>query len=172
MLHGVVEQVYSFGKLWADFLVGDGTESDPGCLYALAVGRGEGAGGGLTDVTCPSPAGLVWARGGADRARAQLVESVAAGLDSSVMPALEEVLFDQICRRNGIVHRLTAPRSPTTTGKVERFQLLGPLLLHLLSGPLMSHAGGPEQPDLDQVCAGLAEMFLSAVSPLDSTQRT
>lgn len=32
-----------------------------------------------------------------------------------------EVLFDKICRENGIVHRLTAPASPTTTGKVERF---------------------------------------------------
>ncbi len=32
-----------------------------------------------------------------------------------------EVLFDKICRENGITHRLTAPRSPTTTGKIERF---------------------------------------------------
>jgi transposase InsO family protein len=32
-----------------------------------------------------------------------------------------EVLFDKICRKNGITHRLTAPASPTTTGKVERF---------------------------------------------------
>ncbi len=32
-----------------------------------------------------------------------------------------EVLFDRICRTNGIVHRLTQPASPTTTGKVERF---------------------------------------------------
>jgi transposase InsO family protein len=32
-----------------------------------------------------------------------------------------EVLFDRICRENGIVHRLTKPASPTTTGKVERF---------------------------------------------------
>jgi transposase InsO family protein len=32
-----------------------------------------------------------------------------------------EVLFDKICRDNGIAHRLTAPRSPTTTGKIERF---------------------------------------------------
>jgi transposase InsO family protein len=32
-----------------------------------------------------------------------------------------EVLFDKICRRNAITHRLTAPRSPTTTGKIERF---------------------------------------------------
>src|SRR3954470_16650252 len=34
-----------------------------------------------------------------------------------------EVLFDRICRRNAITHRLTAPRSPTTTGKIERFHL-------------------------------------------------
>jgi len=32
-----------------------------------------------------------------------------------------EVLFDRICRDNGIVHRLTQPATPTTTGKVERF---------------------------------------------------
>ena len=31
-----------------------------------------------------------------------------------------EVLFDRICRENGIDHLLTAPRSPTTTGKIER----------------------------------------------------
>jgi transposase InsO family protein len=31
------------------------------------------------------------------------------------------VLFDRLCRENGIRHLLTAPRSPTTTGKVERF---------------------------------------------------
>src|SRR3989475_10600079 len=32
-----------------------------------------------------------------------------------------EVLFDRICRENGIDHILTQPRSPTTTGKIERF---------------------------------------------------
>jgi transposase InsO family protein len=31
-----------------------------------------------------------------------------------------EVLFDRVCVENGIRHLLTAPRSPTTTGKVER----------------------------------------------------
>jgi transposase InsO family protein len=31
------------------------------------------------------------------------------------------VLFDQACTANGISHLLTAPYSPTTTGKVERF---------------------------------------------------
>lgn len=30
-------------------------------------------------------------------------------------------LFDRICAQNGVRHILTAPRSPTTTGKVERF---------------------------------------------------
>jgi transposase InsO family protein len=32
-----------------------------------------------------------------------------------------EVLFDKICRKNGIQHRLTAPASPNQNGKVERF---------------------------------------------------
>lgn len=32
-----------------------------------------------------------------------------------------EVLFDAICREYGIEHLLTQPRSPTTTGKIERF---------------------------------------------------
>ena len=32
-----------------------------------------------------------------------------------------EVLFDRICRENGIDHLLSAPRRPQTTGKIERF---------------------------------------------------
>jgi transposase InsO family protein len=36
-------------------------------------------------------------------------------------PRQGEVLFDRICREQGIRHLLTAPASPTTTGKVERF---------------------------------------------------
>ena len=31
------------------------------------------------------------------------------------------MLFDKICRKNGITHRLTAPASPNQNGKVERF---------------------------------------------------
>ena len=36
-------------------------------------------------------------------------------------PRDAETLFDRICRESGIAHRLTAVRSPTTNGKVERF---------------------------------------------------
>jgi transposase InsO family protein len=36
-------------------------------------------------------------------------------------PQPVEVLFDRICRENGISHRHSAVRSPTTTGKIERF---------------------------------------------------
>ena len=47
-------------------------------------------------------------------------------------PGTGEVLFDRICRENGIRHLLTAPRSPTTTGKVERFHKT--LRVEFLSG--------------------------------------
>jgi hypothetical protein len=48
-------------------------------------------------------------------------------------PRPGEVLFERICRENGIVARNTKPRSPTTTGKVERFHqtLQGELLDHV-----------------------------------------
>jgi transposase InsO family protein len=36
-------------------------------------------------------------------------------------PRNGEVLFDKICRHNGIRHRLTEPASPNQNGKVERF---------------------------------------------------
>ena len=38
-----------------------------------------------------------------------------------------EVLFDRICRENGVEHLLTQPRMPTTTGKVERFHRTMPI---------------------------------------------
>jgi transposase InsO family protein len=38
----------------------------------------------------------------------------------SASPRPAEVLFERICRENGITQRLTRPRSPTTTGKIER----------------------------------------------------
>ena len=36
-------------------------------------------------------------------------------------PYPAEVIFERICRENGITTRLTKPRSPTATGKIERF---------------------------------------------------
>ncbi|MEV8529816.1 IS481 family transposase [Streptomyces sp. NPDC052000] len=36
-------------------------------------------------------------------------------------PLPTEVMFERVCRENGINQRLTKPRSPTTTGKIERF---------------------------------------------------
>jgi transposase InsO family protein len=36
-------------------------------------------------------------------------------------PRPAEVMFERICRENGIIARNTKPRTPTTTGKVERF---------------------------------------------------
>jgi transposase InsO family protein len=49
-----------------------------------------------------------------------------------------EVLFDRICRENGIEHALTKPRSPTTTGKVERFHRS--LREELLTGTIFADA--------------------------------
>src|SRR5512146_1753557 len=48
-------------------------------------------------------------------------------------PRPAEVLFERICRENGITQRLTRPRSPTTTGKIERLHQtlqLEPLNVH------------------------------------------
>jgi transposase InsO family protein len=39
-----------------------------------------------------------------------------------IRPQPVEVLFERVCRENGILQRQTKPRSPTTTGKIERFQ--------------------------------------------------
>ncbi len=37
-----------------------------------------------------------------------------------IRPRPAEVLFERVCRENGITQLLTKPRSPTTTGKIER----------------------------------------------------
>jgi len=53
-------------------------------------------------------------------------------------PRPAEVLFERICRENGITQRLTKPRSPTTTGKIERLhQTLQQQLLNV-HGPFAS----------------------------------
>ena len=53
-------------------------------------------------------------------------------------PRPAEVLFERICRRNGIVQRLTKPYSPTTTGKVERWHQTLQLELLNDAGPFAS----------------------------------
>ncbi len=55
-------------------------------------------------------------------------------------PFPAEVLFERICRENGITQKLTRPRTPTTTGKIERFH--GTLRRELLDecGPFESFA--------------------------------
>ena len=49
-----------------------------------------------------------------------------------------EVLFDRICRENGITHRLTKVRSPTTTGKIERLHQTLQVELLVPHGPFES----------------------------------
>jgi transposase InsO family protein len=56
-------------------------------------------------------------------------------------PRPTEVLFDRICRKNGIEHLLTKPQTPTTTGKVERWhQTLQNEFLHEQPTPSASLA--------------------------------
>lgn len=54
-----------------------------------------------------------------------------------------EVLFDAICRRDGIEYLLTAPRSPTTTGKIERSHRT--MRAKLLSGTLFAHMASAQR---------------------------
>lgn len=49
-------------------------------------------------------------------------------------PRPAEVLFERICRENGITARVTKPNSPTTTGKIERFH-------RTLRRELLDHCG-------------------------------
>jgi transposase InsO family protein len=51
-----------------------------------------------------------------------------------IRPQPVEVLFERVCRENGILQRHTKPRSPTTTGKIERFHksLRAELLDHVV----------------------------------------
>ena len=58
----------------------------------------------------------------------------------SLTEQAHEVLFEHICRENGITQRLTRPRTSTTTGKIERFH--GTLRRELLDecGPFESFA--------------------------------
>ena len=48
------------------------------------------------------------------------------------------VMFERICRENGITQRLTRPRSPATTGKIERLHQMLQLELLNVRGPFAS----------------------------------
>src|SRR5262249_44182803 len=55
-----------------------------------------------------------------------------------IKPRPAEGLFERICRENGITQRLTKPRSPTTTGKIERLHQSLQLELLDVHGPFES----------------------------------
>jgi transposase InsO family protein len=93
-------------------------------------------------------------------------------------PRPAEVLFERICRENGIARRLTKPRSPTTTGKIERlhqslqlelldvhgpFESLGALQAALDGWRAEYNTGRPHQ---SLGMAFPASRFVPAVSPL------
>jgi transposase InsO family protein len=62
-------------------------------------------------------------------------------------PGAGPVLFDRLCREHGVRHLLTAPRSPTTTGKVERFHKT--LRAELLAGRVFASLGEAQR-ELDR----------------------
>ena len=93
-------------------------------------------------------------------------------------PRPAEVLFERICRENGITARRTRPRSPTTTGKIERLhQSLQDELLDV-HGPFASlevlqaaldawrQEYNTDRPHQSLDMAFPASRFVPAVSPL------
>jgi transposase InsO family protein len=95
-----------------------------------------------------------------------------------IKPRPAEVLFERICRENGITARRTRPRSPTTTGKIERLhQSLQDELLEV-HGPFASLAAlqaaldawrqeyNTDRPHQSLDMAFPASRFAPAVSPL------
>jgi transposase InsO family protein len=92
-----------------------------------------------------------------------------------------EVLFERLCRENGITHRLTGVRSPTTTGKIERFHKS--LRLELLAGATFADLDGAQAAFDDWVAdynsarphqgigmATPAERFAARPDPLEEPQ--
>ena len=55
-----------------------------------------------------------------------------------IKPRPAEVLFERICRENGVTQRLTRPASPTTTGKIERLHQSMQIELLDVHGPFES----------------------------------
>jgi transposase InsO family protein len=95
-----------------------------------------------------------------------------------IKPRPAEVLFERICRENGITARRTRPRSPTTTGKIERMHQSLQLELLDVHGPFESLAAlqaaldawreeyNTGRPHQSLGMAFPASRFAPAVSPL------
>jgi transposase InsO family protein len=95
-----------------------------------------------------------------------------------IKPRPAEVLFERICRENGITQRRTKPRSPTTTGKIERLHQSLQLELLDVHGPFESlqalQAGldawreeyNADRPHQSLNMAFPASRFIPAASPL------
>ena len=95
-----------------------------------------------------------------------------------IRPRPAEVLFERICRENGIARRLTRPRSPTTTGKIERLHQSLQLELLDVHGPFESLQAlqaaldawreeyNSDRPHQSLNMAFPASRFAPAVSPL------
>ena len=95
-----------------------------------------------------------------------------------IKPRPAEVLFERICRENGITQRLTKPRSPTTTGKIERLHQSLQLELLQVHGPFESLPAlqatldawreeyNVDRPHQSLDMAFPASRFIPAVSPL------
>jgi transposase InsO family protein len=95
-----------------------------------------------------------------------------------IRPRPAEVLFERICRENGITQRLTKPRSPTTTGKIERLHQSLQLELLDVHGPFASlevlqaaldawrEEYNADRPHQSLGMAFPASRFTPAVSPL------
>src|SRR5258708_24712483 len=94
-------------------------------------------------------------------------------------PRPAEVLFERICRENGITARRTKPRSPTTTGKIERLHQSLQLELLDVHGPFASLAAlqaaldawreeyNTDRPHQSLGMAFPASRFVPASSPLE-----
>ena len=95
-----------------------------------------------------------------------------------IKPRPAEVLFERICRENGITQRLTRPRSPTTTGKIERLHQSLQIELLDVHGPFESLEAlqaaldawreeyNTDRPHQSLGMAFPASRFAPAVSPL------
>jgi transposase InsO family protein len=93
------------------------------CVIATVVRRATGR------AVCTAFAGALREYGVPDEA---LTDNGKQFTGRFTKPRPAEVMFERICRENAIVARDTKPRTPTTTGKVERFQCATP---HLVVSP-------------------------------------